>query len=51
MNTTTSRKCRHGSTTAGVIVGILGTLLVLAVVIGIMMMAMGRCPYCGHMLN
>ncbi|MFH1301360.1 MAG: hypothetical protein ABIK07_09890 [Planctomycetota bacterium] len=46
-----SVKRRHGSTGMGVIAGIIGTLLVLALVIVLVMVAMGSCPLCGNMMN
>ena len=42
---------RRGGTGMGVIAGILGTILVLALAMGIAMLAMGRCPMCGGMMN
>ena len=40
-------KQRRGGTTTGLVVGLIGARLVLALVFGIVMMVMGRCPMCG----
>ncbi|MCA9211694.1 MAG: hypothetical protein KDB27_01400 [Planctomycetales bacterium] len=46
-----SIKQRLGGTGMGVIAGIVGTLVILALVIGVMMLVMGRCAMCGNMMN
>lgn len=44
-------KRRRGGTGVGVIAGIVGSFLLLALVFGVMMMVMGRCPICGNMMQ
>ncbi len=46
-----SNKRRLGSTGMGVIGGIIGTLLTLALVFGVMMLVIGHCPMCGSVTN
>ncbi|WP_430453367.1 hypothetical protein [Rhodopirellula europaea] len=46
-----SNKRRLGGTGMGVIGGIIGTLLILALVFGVMMLVMGHCPMCGGVMN
>ncbi|QEG41247.1 hypothetical protein [Roseimaritima ulvae] len=46
-----SNKRRLGGTGIAVVAGIIGTLLILALVFGVMMLVMGRCPMCGNMMN
>lgn len=44
-------KRNFGGAGTGVVAGIVGTLLVLALAIAAMFFAMGRCPMCGSMMN
>ena len=46
-----SNKRRLGGTAMGMIAGIIGTLLILALVFGVMMLVMGHCPMCGSVTN
>jgi len=44
-------KRRLGGTGMGVIAGIVGTLLILALLIGVVMLVMDHCPMCGNMMH